>query len=114
MDIHVVSDGSENQSKEVQKTWNTELIVEYQDHDKRVLVPVNIKGISDHREDQDREDQMLDLKESNSHTEDLEERTQTPVDTEVVLDQMQHMMKIIAFKYCQTLKKDIIDQRMLK
>ena len=50
-------------------------------------MPVNIKGISDHREDQDREDQMLDLKESNSHTEDLEERAQTPVDIEVVLDQ---------------------------
>ena len=87
MDIHVVSDASENQSKEVQKTWNTERTVEYQDHGKRVSVPVNIKGISDHCEDQDREDQMLDLKESNSHTEDLEERTQTPVDIEVVLDQ---------------------------
>ena len=48
---------------------------------------MNIKGISDHREDQDREDQMLDLKESNSHTEDLEERTQMPVDINVVLDQ---------------------------
>ena len=87
MDIHVVSDASKNQSKEVKKTWNTELIVEYQDHDKRVLVPVNIKGISDHCEDQDRKDQMLDLKESNSHTEDLGERTQMPVDIEVVLDQ---------------------------
>ena len=87
MDIHIVSDASKNQSKEVQKTWNTELLVEYQDHGKRVSVPVNIKGISDHCEDQDREDQMLDLKESNSHTEDLEERTQMPVDIEVVLDQ---------------------------
>ena len=48
---------------------------------------MNIKGISDHCEDQDREDQMLDLKESNSHTEDLEERTQMPVDIEVILDQ---------------------------
>ena len=87
MDIHVVSDASKNQSKEVQKTWNTELIVEYQDHGKRVSVSVNIKGISDHCEDQDREDQILDLEESNSHTEDPEERTQTPVDIEVVLDQ---------------------------
>ena len=48
---------------------------------------MNIKGISDHREDQDSEDQMLDLKESNSHTEDLEEITQTPVNIKVVLDQ---------------------------
>ena len=87
VDIHVVNDSSENQSKEVQKTWNTELIVEYQDHDMSGFLPVNIKGMSDHHEDQDREDQMLDLKESNSHTEDLEERTQTPVDIEVVLDQ---------------------------
>ena len=87
VDTHVVSDASENQSKEVQKTCNTELIVECQDHDKRVLVAVNIKSISDHDGDKDREDQILTLKERNSHTEDLEERTQMPVSTEVVLDQ---------------------------